>query len=59
MDPVPLPLAAVAVMVTLPVVPPKVPDPFVEFVVLILRIEELLDVQLAATLDVKVTGLLP
>lgn len=52
--PVPLPLAAVAVMVTVPVVPPRVPEPVVELVVLMLMMEELLEVQFAAMFEVKV-----
>lgn len=51
---VPLPLdVPVAVIVTVPVVPPRVPAPDVELVVLMAIIEELPELQFAATEEVK------
>jgi hypothetical protein len=60
-DPDPEPLAAVAVIVTVPVLvpPPSVPVPVLEFVVLMARMLELLELQFEATLAVNVTGLVP
>jgi hypothetical protein len=54
-DPVPLPEAAFAVIVTVPVVPPRVPVPVVLLLVLMLMMLESSELQLAATLDVKLT----
>jgi len=51
-----VPDAAVAVIVTVPVVPPSVPEPLVEFCVVRLMTDELLELQFAATLEVKVTA---
>ena len=44
-------------MVTVPVLPPSVPEPAVEFDVLIAMMVESLVVQFAATFDVKETAL--
>jgi hypothetical protein len=53
--PLPPPDVAVAVIVTVPVVPPSVAEGAVVFVPLTVMIEELFELQLALTLELRLT----
>ena len=53
--PLPPPDVAVAVMVAVPVVPPSVAEGVVVFVPLVVMTEELFELQLALTLELRLT----